>query len=136
MPLRLKWWLPLSVGAAGVLVLLSLPSDSQSPSIGYGTNPELAFPQQTLIPTVNIAPAKPWTAGEMPSASAAFRVNAFAQGLDHPRWLHVLPNGDVLVAESNGPEEPARGHQGLDHEALHEDGRGGGAQRQPDHAAA
>jgi glucose/arabinose dehydrogenase len=109
MPLRLTWWLPLSVGAAGIIVLLSLPSDSQSPQIGYGTNPELAFPQQTLIPTVNIAPAKPWTPGEMPSASAAFRVNAFAQGLDHPRWLYVLPNGDVLVAESNGPEEPTRG---------------------------
>jgi glucose/arabinose dehydrogenase len=113
MALRMKWWLPLSVSAGGILILLSLPSDSQSPPSGYGTNPELAFPQQGLIPTVNIAPAKPWAAGEMPTPTAAFRVNAFAQGLTHPRWIDVLPNGDVLVAETNGPgAEPVRGLKG------------------------
>jgi len=104
----MKRWLSLSVGAVGILSLLSLPSDSQSFPVGYGPNPVLPFPHQTLFPTVNIAPAKPWAAGETPRAAAAFKVNAFAQGLDHPRWIHVLPNGDVLVAETNGPGEPTR----------------------------
>jgi len=104
----MKRWLSLSVGAVGILSLLSVPSDSQSFPVGYGPNPFLPVPHQPLIPTVNIAPAKPWAAGETPRAAAAFKVNAFAQGLDHPRWIHVLPNGDVLVAETNGPGEPTR----------------------------
>src|SRR5215510_10310147 len=79
--------------------LVSVPSDSAAPTPGYGTNPELAFPQRALIPTINIAPAKGWAEGEKPHAATGFTVNAFAQGLDHPRWIYVLPNGDVLVAE-------------------------------------
>ena len=110
---RVNKWLPAFVGAVGILTLLSAPSDSQAIPVGYGPNPELPFPQQTLIPTINIAPAKPWAAGEMPRAAAAFKVNVFAQGLDHPRWIYVLPNGDVLVAETNGPgAEPPHGLRG------------------------
>ena len=70
---------------------------------GSGPRPELPPPRPTLIPTVNIAPARGWPAGATPLAAAGMRVAAFARGLDHPRWLYVLPNGDVLVAESNAP---------------------------------
>jgi glucose/arabinose dehydrogenase len=83
-------------------------------SAGIGPRPELPQPQHTLFPTVLIAPAKGWPAGQMPVAAAGLAVNAFATGLDHPRWLYVLPNGDVLVAESNGPPRPddAKGIKG------------------------
>ncbi|MCA1714701.1 MAG: sorbosone dehydrogenase family protein, partial [Gammaproteobacteria bacterium] len=67
---------------------------------GMGPDPALPEPNKTLIPTVNIAPAKGWSAGVTPTAARGFAVNAFASGLDHPRWLYVLPNGDVLVAET------------------------------------
>ena len=58
------------------------------------------------MPTVNIAPAKGWPIGATPTAAPGLAVNAYASGLDHPRWLYVLPNGDVLVAESNAPPKP------------------------------
>jgi glucose/arabinose dehydrogenase len=81
---------------------------------GVGPRPALPAPRSTLIPTVHIAPAKGWSAGAAPVAAAGLAVNAYATGLDHPRWLYVLPNGDVLVAESNGPPRPdnARGIKG------------------------
>jgi len=74
---------------------------------GTGPNPTLPEPVRTALPTVNIAPAVGWKQGETPTAAAGFAVNAFATGLVHPRWLYVLPNGDVLVAETNGP--PGKG---------------------------
>jgi len=73
---------------------------------GIGPHPTLPPPNPTLLPTVNIAPAKGWPAGMTPRAAAGLAVNAFATGLDHPRWLYVLPNGDVLVAETNAPPQP------------------------------
>ncbi|RNF83342.1 PQQ-dependent sugar dehydrogenase [Montanilutibacter psychrotolerans] len=73
---------------------------------GTGTNPKLPPPNRTVLPTVNIAPATGWPAGVMPTPAAGLMVGSFADGLDHPRWLHVLPNGDVLVAESNAPDRP------------------------------
>jgi glucose/arabinose dehydrogenase len=72
-------------------------------SAGTGPTPVLPPPHRTLIPTVNIAHAIGWPAGATPVAAAGLEVRAYATGLDHPRWLHVLPNGDVLVAESNAP---------------------------------
>jgi glucose/arabinose dehydrogenase len=71
-----------------------------------GPNPTLPSPRPTLIPTVNIAPAKGWPPGGMPTAASGLAVRAFATGLDHPRFLYVLPNGDVLVAETNAPPKP------------------------------
>jgi len=71
-----------------------------------GPNPTLVEPKPQLIPTFQIAPAKGWPQGTTPIAAAGFSVNALATGLDHPRWLYVLPNGDVLVAETNAPERP------------------------------
>ncbi|HEX6179188.1 MAG TPA: sorbosone dehydrogenase family protein, partial [Thermoanaerobaculia bacterium] len=77
---------------------------------GMGPNPTLPPPRQSLIPTVVIAPARGWPEGQTPLAAPGLRVNAFATGLDHPRWLYVLPNSDVLVAETNSPpKEPERG---------------------------
>ena len=70
---------------------------------GSGPNPQLPAPNPGLLPTVNIAPAVGWPAGGKPRAAAGTQVSAFAEDLDHPRWLYVLPNGDVLVAESNAP---------------------------------
>jgi glucose/arabinose dehydrogenase len=68
-----------------------------------GPSPRLLEPVRTPIPTVDIAPAVGWPAGTAPTPAAGWRVTRFADGLSHPRWLHVLPNGDVLVAESNAP---------------------------------
>jgi glucose/arabinose dehydrogenase len=68
----------------------------------FGANPTLPAPDTSLIPTVRIAPAKGWSGDKTPKAAEGFKVNAFAAGLDHPRWLYVLPNGDVLVADDVG----------------------------------
>lgn len=68
-----------------------------------GSKPVIASPSPGALPTLNIAPAKGWASGETPVAAPGLAVTAFATGLDHPRWLYVLPNGDVLVAESNAP---------------------------------
>ena len=75
-------------------------------SDGTGPSPKLPEPNKTLIPTVNIAPAIGWPDGGKPTATAGTQVAAFAEGLDHPRWMYVLPNGDVLVAETNAPPKP------------------------------
>jgi glucose/arabinose dehydrogenase len=76
---------------------------------GTGPAPTLPSPEKSLVPTVNIAPAVGWTDGDAPVAAQGLRVAAFAEELDHPRWLHVLPNGDVLVAETAAPERPDDG---------------------------
>ncbi len=73
---------------------------------GTGPQPELPPPNKTLIPTLKIAPAEPWPAGQMPVAASGMKVQAFARDLNHPRWLLTLPNGDVLVAEANRPPKP------------------------------
>ena len=76
---------------------------------GTGPSPKLPEPNKTLIPTVNIAPAVGWANGAKPTAAPGTQVVAFAEGLEHPRWLYVLPNGDVLVAETNAPAKPEDG---------------------------
>ena len=79
----------------------------QAAGVGVGASPQLPAPNKNfLIPTVNIAPAEGWPQGVVPQAPAGFTVTALASGLDHPRWVYVLPNGDVLVAESNKPAQP------------------------------
>jgi len=92
--------------------LLSQPNtlpNTQPPAQTIGPNPVLAKPNKQLIPTVHIAPAKGWPDGARPIAAAGLSVVPLATGLDHPRWLYVLPNGDVLVAESNAPPKPDDG---------------------------
>jgi glucose/arabinose dehydrogenase len=71
-----------------------------------GANPQLPPPHKTLIPTVHTAKAVGWSKGEHPVAAPDLTVQAFARDLDHPRWLYTLPNGDVLVAETNAPPRP------------------------------
>ncbi|GGY67336.1 sorbosone dehydrogenase [Marinobacter zhanjiangensis] len=80
------------------------------PQAGTGADPVLPQPPGNLFPTVEIAPAVGWTDGATPTPAANMEVTAFAKGLDHPRWLYVLPNGDVLVAETNAPP----GKSGID----------------------
>lgn len=88
------------------LIACSEAKPPETSSLGYGQNPSLPAPESSLIPTVNIAPAVGWSNGAKPLAAQGLAVNAFASGLDHPRWLYVLPNGDVLVAETNAPAKP------------------------------
>jgi len=71
-----------------------------------GTEPVITTPHRGLIPTINVAKAVGWQPGEAPTPAPGLKVQPFATGLDHPRWLLALPNGDVLVAESNGPPRP------------------------------
>ncbi|MDT0138504.1 sorbosone dehydrogenase family protein [Acidovorax sp. PRC11] len=73
------------------------------PEAGIGASPTLPEPHKSLIPTVHIAPAKGWPDGGAPQPMAGLGVMPFARDLQHPRWLLVLPNGDVLVAESDKP---------------------------------
>lgn len=97
--------LALIIAVAGGLAACGETSSLQV-SDGTGPSPKLPEPNKTLIPTVNIAPAVGWPEGAKPTAAAGTQVAAFAEGLDHPRWLYVLPNGDVLVAETNAPPKP------------------------------
>jgi glucose/arabinose dehydrogenase len=87
-----------------VLALAACEDAGPDKPTAVGASPDLPKPAQSWIPTVDIAPAKGWAEGKTPVAAQGLTVNAFASGLDHPRWLYVLPNGDVLVAESNKPK--------------------------------
>lgn len=78
-------------------------------SESYGANPTLPAPETSLLPTIDIAPAKGWPAGVKPVSVPGTEVSALAKDLDHPRWIYVLPNGDVLVAETNAPHRPEAG---------------------------
>ncbi|HJU67754.1 MAG TPA: sorbosone dehydrogenase family protein [Gemmatimonadaceae bacterium] len=75
-------------------------------SEGMGPEPKLPPPDRGLFPAIEIAEAKGWPAGVTPTAAPGLTVGAFATGLDHPRWLYILPNGDVLVAETSAPPQP------------------------------
>ena len=111
--------LPISLGTLVIpLLVISLSGCGEIArlpvSAGTGANPVLPPPNKTLLPTLNIAPAQGWAVGTKPVAVSGMTVNAYATNLDHPRWIYVLPNGDVLVAESNAPAKPddAKGIRG------------------------
>ena len=80
-----------------------------TPEQATGPDPVLPEPTRSAIPTVSVAPAKGWPTGAKPVAPEGRTVTAFATELVHPRWVYVLPNGDVLVAETNAPERPEDG---------------------------
>ena len=82
---------------------------------GMGPDPVIPKPSTSLFPTIKVHTARGWADSAKPQAAAGLGVNAFARDLVHPRWLYVLPNGDVLVAETNAPERPLdnRGLRGL-----------------------
>jgi glucose/arabinose dehydrogenase len=101
--------------AASILALTSCGDLAKlTVAEGTGLTPTLAEPSSALIPTLHIARAKGWPSGARPTAAEGLTVQAFARGLDHPRWIFVLPNGDVLVAETNAPPKPddAKGIKG------------------------
>ena len=91
----------LAVSAAAVVLAACTATARLPVSAGMGPDPALPPPRSGLVPVVRIAPAVGWTDGRTPAPAPGLAVTAFATGLDHPRWLHVLPNGDVLVAETN-----------------------------------
>jgi glucose/arabinose dehydrogenase len=95
--------------AAAFLALAACGDRAKLPvAAGMGPAPALPAPTRTLIPTVKVADAVGWL-GSAPTPAPDLQVAAFAEGLDHPRWLYVLPNGDVLVAETNAPPRPKEG---------------------------
>lgn len=104
-----------AVAVTGLMLAACGDTAQLSVADGTGQQPRLVAPHRTLIPTVNIAPARGWPAGITPQAAVGTSVAAFASGLAHPRWLMVLPNGDVLVAETNAPAraEDGKGLKGF-----------------------
>ncbi|HXG69809.1 MAG TPA: hypothetical protein VNJ04_04260, partial [Gemmatimonadaceae bacterium] len=123
-PLRL---LIAAISAAGCAGAARLPV-----SAGTGANPVLPAPELALIPVVNVVTAKGWPVNAGPQAATGLSVRALARGLEHPRWIHVLPNGDVLVAETNAPKRPddAKGIRGLFFKYFQK--KAGGAVPSPD----
>lgn len=100
----------LALGGALALGMAACSDNAKLPlSMGIGGAPVLPPPDRRPLPTVAIAPVEGWAAGERPVPAEGLVVNAFATALDHPRWMHVLPNGDVLVAETNKQPHPAGG---------------------------
>jgi len=99
----------LACATAGVLALAALTLTAcaspgvNDPLVGFGPNPPLKPPHTSLIPMVGVPDVVHWPAGAAPKAPPGFTVTRYAEGLEHPRWLLVLPNGDVLAAESAGP---------------------------------
>jgi len=97
----------------GIVALLAMSGCTEMArmplSAGIGPQVTLPPPVHRQIPTVNIAPAAGWPRDTTPQAVAGTRVAAYVTGLEHPRWLYVLPNGDVLVAETNAPPKPDDG---------------------------
>jgi glucose/arabinose dehydrogenase len=101
-----------ALAACGALLFASAgcAEEAQIPiAQTMGPTPSLPAPTTSVIPTIRIAPAVGWPEAAAPTAAAGLTVQPFATGLDHPRWLLVLPNGDVLVAETNAPERPDDG---------------------------
>jgi glucose/arabinose dehydrogenase len=93
--------LAISVVSGGIPCRAATPTDAE-----YGPSPELAAPSKSIIPTIRIAKAKGWNGNAKPQSAEGTTVTAYAVELRHPRWLYVLPNGDVLVAESEAPAKP------------------------------
>ena len=104
---------PLRLAASlAILALVGCSHGSPDPLTGFGPSPQLAAPHKSLIPTIGIPKVVHWPAGAAPKAPPGFVVTRFAEGLDHPRWLYVLPNGDVLVSEA-ASEVSAADRKGL-----------------------
>ena len=100
----------LALGATAILFMALPPivrPAAQALPPDYGPQPSVPPPKEGWLPTVKWSVAKPWSKGQVPKAAAGLQVVAFAQGLKHPRWLQVLPNGDVLVAEAATEPSPS-----------------------------
>lgn len=102
------------IGVAALALPLASCSDKPLPEeAGYGPNPTLPAPKSSWLPTIKVAKAVGWKEGEKPTPLAGGQVTAFATGLQHPRWLYELPNGDALVAESDAPPKPEEKKGGI-----------------------
>jgi len=112
---RILIGLALVLATLGGLYLYFAQPDEARLSIAAvsGSRPEISAPRPQIWPTIKVATAVGWKSGEMPKPAAGLKVNAFASGLDHPRWMYRLPNGDVLVAESNSPPREGGGISGM-----------------------
>ncbi len=103
-----RWSIPVMFAGLAALQLSACGDISILPDqADLGPKPMLVAPKPSAIPTVKIAPAKGWPADVTPVPASGLAVHALAANLAHPRWLYVLPNGDVLVAESDAPPKPA-----------------------------
>jgi len=89
----------LTLGVGLLLIFGREPPSIKGDLVGAGV--QVPSPARSLVPTINFSEAQPWPDGKQPIAPEGFDVTAYASGLDHPRWLYVLPNGDVLVAEAS-----------------------------------
>lgn len=103
--MRRAFWLSCAALLLGACAETARLPDSAT----VGPDPALPEPTRSIVPTVKIAPAKGWPEGVTPKAATGMQVSAFARDLQHPRWVYVLPNGDVLVAETNAPHRPEEG---------------------------
>ncbi len=111
-----SWPKRIGAGLAALILLIAVafpfldaPPARLSLQQGVGPNPTLPAPAGGVLPTINIADATGWPDDAAPTPAPGLAVARFAAGLDHPRWLYVLPNGDVLVAESQAPQKPKDG---------------------------
>jgi glucose/arabinose dehydrogenase len=112
---------------AALLACAYAHADALPITAGMGPNPTLPPPQESLVPVVDVPHAKGWPKDAAPTAAPGLSVTAFARGLNHPRWLYVLPNGDVLVAETDTPSKPqdGKGLRGwVSHKLMHRAGSG------------
>lgn len=119
--------LVLIVGGATFVLTRSHQRATLEVAAVEGTNPQIVKPRTGLFPLFKIAKAVGWKPSEMPVPAAGLKVQAFATGLDHPRWLLALPNGDVLVAETNAPPKPddSEGFSGWVEKRLQQDAGAG-----------
>ena len=92
-----------ALGTAAILALTAAAPDDFDVQTQIGPNPVLPDPQQYLLPPMHLAPVVGWQPGETPKAASGLRIQALATGLQHPRSVYTLPNGDILVVESIGP---------------------------------
>ena len=112
--------------AAGILVWLGWPDKAKVDFADVtGQRPQITEPRRQMIPTVKVAKAVGWPQGAAPTAAEGLTVTRYAEGFDHPRWLYRLPNGDILVAETNSPPREGGGITGAAMKLLM--GRGGAA---------
>jgi glucose/arabinose dehydrogenase len=102
---------PMAIGLSALVIAVGGCGETAKlqEQASTGPRPLLPEPNQTLIPTVLIATAKGWSNDAKPRPASELSVSRYAANLDHPRWLYVLPNGDVLVAETNAPKRSEEG---------------------------
>ena len=96
----------LSIGLASGLAACSDPKFDDSSQVG--PNPVLPKPTKYLIPPINVAPGPGWSEGQTPKVAAGLEAKALATGLAHPRFLYVMPNGDILAVQAKPPSEPVK----------------------------